>query len=136
MAKRTILYFEGIYHRLEEIPQDVKNTLTKILQGEYAAVTLKSIGSSLYSARVNDADRLIFTIYENKLLLLEIIRQHAYQKAKFVNPQAEKRLQAFISEQGFSIEDGPHEEDVKALELQGFTDEVEEVEYRGSIRSE
>ena len=67
--------------------------IDSLRMGNYAeaALDLKQLkGHRIYSARVNQSDRLLFTTIEisNKrhLLFLEVIANHDYQKSKFLKP--------------------------------------------------
>jgi len=90
MPKQRILYWDGLKSQLDNIPNELKNTLKQILLGEYAAAWLKKIGDNLYSSRINNTHRLLFTTQDRQLILLEVVLNHDYQKAKFLNPQVLK----------------------------------------------
>ncbi len=86
-----VLFWKGIISPRDDL-RDFEETVSKLLQGEYKAANLdlkKCRGLSLYTARVNRSDRLLFTTVEkdNKpyLLLLEVIPNHDYQKSRFLN---------------------------------------------------
>ena len=64
----------------------------------HGADARKMVGSPFYRARLNDKDRLLFRFVahggKSHLVLLEVIRNHAYEKSRFLNGAAvdENRL--------------------------------------------
>ncbi|MBI3598081.1 MAG: hypothetical protein HY201_01280, partial [Nitrospirae bacterium] len=61
-----------------------------LCEGNFRAANAKKlIGARYYRAKLNDADRLLFTFarYQGKklILLLEVIRQHRYHLSRFLN---------------------------------------------------
>ncbi len=86
-----ILFWKGIVSPREDL-KNFEETILKLLQGEYKAANLdlkKCRGLLLYTVRVNQSDRLLFTTVkiDSKpyLLLLEVIYHHDYQKSRFLN---------------------------------------------------
>ncbi len=57
--------------------------------GNFQAAEVKKVGNNLYRARLNRSDRLLFSLhkYQNEtcILVLEHIRQHAYEQSRFLH---------------------------------------------------
>jgi len=55
---------------------------------DFKSAEVKKVGDNLYRARLNQRDRLLFSIYrhqeQNYVLLLEFIKNHAYQDSRFL----------------------------------------------------
>lgn len=81
---RTLIYNEL---RTDQIP-----SLTKVRQlletGNFRQAEVKKVGDNLFRARLNKSDRLLFSLYrygqETVCLLLEHIRNHAYDRSRFL----------------------------------------------------
>ncbi|WP_031437732.1 ankyrin repeat domain-containing protein [Methylobacter tundripaludum] len=63
--------------------------LKKYLQDDdFKSAEVKKVGDNLYRARLNQRDRLLFSIYQhqqqNYVLILEFIKNHAYQDSRFL----------------------------------------------------
>ncbi len=63
--------------------------LQKYLQDDdFKSAEVKKVGDNLYRARLNQRDRLLFSIYQhqqqNYALILEFIKNHAYQDSRFL----------------------------------------------------
>lgn len=60
-----------------------------IADEDFRAAQVKKIGDNLYRARLNSSDRLLFSLYrynnESYALILEWIKNHAYEKSRFLN---------------------------------------------------
>ena len=86
-----ILYWRGYVNANIELinNEDVEETVNKIVLGEYQAVNLEKLhGHSIYSARINKSDRLLFTTTKDHngshMVLLDVVRNHDYHKSKFL----------------------------------------------------
>ncbi|MDM7997954.1 MAG: DUF1186 domain-containing protein [Acidobacteriota bacterium] len=71
----------------------VDRTAALLRAGDFrAADARKMAGSPFYRARLNDKDRLLFRFVmhggQSHLVLLEVIRNHAYEKSRFLNGAA------------------------------------------------
>jgi len=71
----------------------VERATALLRKGDFrAADARKMMGSSFYRARLNDKDRLLFRFVKHggnsHLVLLEVIRNHAYEKSRFLNGAA------------------------------------------------
>ncbi|MCK9398097.1 MAG: hypothetical protein M0Q44_21235, partial [Methylobacter sp.] len=59
-----------------------------LLDDDFKSAEVKKIGDNLYRARLNQRDRLLFSIYrhqeQNYALILEFIKNHAYQDSRFL----------------------------------------------------
>ncbi|SFN10751.1 ankyrin repeat domain-containing protein [Nitrosomonas communis] len=57
-------------------------------EDNFRSAEVKKIGENLYRAKLNQRDRLLFSIYryqeENYALILELIKNHAYQDSRFL----------------------------------------------------
>ena len=55
---------------------------------DFRSADVKKIGDNLYRARLDRSNRLLFALYQHKgercALMLEHIRQHAYEKSRFL----------------------------------------------------
>lgn len=78
-----------VYNELDpkSIPGFAK--LQKYLQDDdFKSAEVKKVGENLYRARLNQRDRLLFSIYrhqeQNYALILEFIKNHAYQDSRFL----------------------------------------------------
>jgi hypothetical protein len=63
--------------------------LQKYLQDDdFKSAEVKKVGDNLYRAKLNQRDRLLFSIYryrqQNYALILEFIKSHAYQDSRFL----------------------------------------------------
>lgn len=63
--------------------------LKKYLEDDnFKSAEVKKVGDNLYRAKLNQRDRLLFSIYryqeENYALILEFIKNHAYQDSRFL----------------------------------------------------
>ncbi len=71
----------------------IERTAAFLREGDFrAADARKMTGSPFYRARLNDKDRLLFRFVmhggQSHLVLLEVIRNHAYEKSRFLNGSA------------------------------------------------
>ncbi|MBT9098947.1 PhoH family protein [Methylovulum psychrotolerans] len=83
-----------IYNELnpKTIPGFAK--LKKYLEDDdFKSAEVKKVGDNLYRARLNQRDRLIFSVYhhqqESYVLLLEFVKNHAYQDSRFLRQASE-----------------------------------------------
>lgn len=81
------------------LEEHVERAAALLREGDFrAADARKMTGSPFYRARLNDKDRLLFrfVVHDGKtsLVLLEVVRNHAYEKSRFLNGAAvdESRL--------------------------------------------
>lgn len=63
--------------------------LQKYLEADdFKSADVKKVGDNLYCARLNQRDRLLFSIYrhqeQNYALLLEFIKNHVYEDSRFL----------------------------------------------------
>ena len=76
--------------------------ISQLMAGEYKALSLERLRGftqpPIYSIRVNDATRILFTTYDHKACLLDVVLNHDYDKSRFLkNPAV---LAAFLSKLG------------------------------------
>lgn len=80
-----ILHYNGL--DIKKIP-NYKKVSQAIMEGNFARAQVKKIGDNLYRARLNDKDRLLFSLYlyenETYALILEWIKNHDYDKSRFL----------------------------------------------------
>ncbi len=83
-----------IYNELnpKTIPGFAK--LRKYLEDDdFKSAEVKKVGDNLYRARLNQRDRLLFSIYHHEqqsyALLLEFIKNHAYQDSRFLRQDSQ-----------------------------------------------
>ena len=72
------------------LEQYVEHATALLREGDFrGADARKMVGSPFYRARLNDRDRLLFRFVahggKSHLVLLEVIRNHAYEKSRFLN---------------------------------------------------
>lgn len=86
----TIFFWEGFINP-ELLEEEYPSILEQLKAGEFQSLHLdlkKSAHHRIYSIRLNDSDRLLFTTITSHskayLLFLEIVYNHDYQKAKFL----------------------------------------------------
>lgn len=98
----------GDEERFNSVP--CKKTIEQLLTCQYKSARLEKLhGSEIYSARIDDANRLLFStisVEENKkhLLLLDVILNHNYKKSPFLKPGVlDKFYQSGFSEQTLDI---------------------------------
>ncbi len=98
MAIRVLRYNEldtaGLAERVDRAERFLQG-------GDFRAADVKKlVGTPFYRAKLTDADRLLFRFArrgdETYLLLLEVIRNHAYERSRFLNGAAvdERRIEA------------------------------------------
>ena len=92
-----VYYWRDIYGDLEKFAPYF-STLERLMQGERSGLHLERLRSSanppIYSIRVNERDRLLFTLHQDSICLLDVVLNHDYEKSVFVrHPQ---KVQAFV----------------------------------------
>ena len=59
---------------------------------DFHSADVKKVGDNLYRAKLNRNDRIILSIYQHLgkpyALILEYIKNHAYEKSRFLNQNA------------------------------------------------
>ncbi len=80
-----ILFYNEI--QSEEIPE-LEKTTHFLMNDDFRSADVKKLDDTLYCARLNRADRLLFTLYKSGkytyALILEHIKNHAYEKSRFL----------------------------------------------------
>lgn len=101
---KKIFYWQGILAD-PDVLSTYSEIFEKLISGNYksANLDLKKLNHCrIYSARINDTDRLLFTtITINKkpfLLFLDVILNHDYEKSRFFKPQVLKKFLQLHSE--------------------------------------
>jgi hypothetical protein len=84
-----ILVYNGLITR--QIPGFAK--MVKYLEADdFKSAEVKKVGDNLYRARLNQSDRLLFSVYRHQgqayALILEFIKNHAYQDSRFLRRAA------------------------------------------------
>jgi hypothetical protein len=78
-----------VYNELEprKIP-NFKKVATFLEKGDFRSAEVKKLGPNLFRARLDKSDRLLFALYRHQnetcILALEHIRNHAYEKSRFL----------------------------------------------------
>lgn len=116
----TIFYWNGILDP-SGFSSEYSETIEKIVNGNYQSTDFeKLLGHNVYSARINQSDRLLFaTIQVNGkpyLMLLDVVLNHDYAKSRFLKPAVLKHYLELhgkaISEEligkHFETHQGPH----------------------------
>lgn len=88
--QNKIYYWNGILDP-RGLSSDYEQIIEKIIEGNYQGLDLEKLtGHHVYSVRVNQSNRLLFTtiIVNNKpyLMLLDEIMNHDYAKSRFLKP--------------------------------------------------
>ncbi|MEE9351472.1 MAG: AAA family ATPase [Thiotrichaceae bacterium] len=80
-----ILFYNEI--QPEEIPE-LEKVIHFLMNDDFRSADVKKLDNTLYCARLNRADRLLFTLYKSGqhtyALILEHIKNHAYEKSRFL----------------------------------------------------
>lgn len=102
-----IFYWNNIYNK--RLIEQHSEILEKLQAGHFKSADLdlkKSVsGEKLYTVRLNDADRLLFTTIQDAngqpaIMLLEEVKNHDYQKSRFLKPAV---LSAFLKNKAPAI---------------------------------
>ena len=72
------------------VARQYQKVLEQLRQGDFRSAEVKKLrGSGLYRAKLDDSNRLLFKLAEHRgrpwLLILEVVRNHDYAKARFLN---------------------------------------------------
>src|ERR687898_886098 len=72
------------------VTKQYEQVLAQLQNGDFRSAEVKKLRrAALYRARLDDKNRLLFTIGEHAgrpyLLILEVVRNHDYAKARFLN---------------------------------------------------
>src|SRR5712691_7761340 len=72
------------------VTRQYEKVLEQLRQGDFRSAEVKKLrGSGLYRAKLDDKNRLVFKLAEHGacrwLLILEVVRNHDYAKARFLN---------------------------------------------------
>ncbi|KTC78391.1 UvrD-helicase domain-containing protein [Legionella brunensis] len=86
----TIYYWEKLIGDPVQLAS-YQETINKLVRGDYNAADLEQLkGHRVYSVRINQSDRLLFTTIHIQgkpcLLLLEVVLNHKYHRSRFLNP--------------------------------------------------
>lgn len=87
----------------------LQNLVEKLLSGEYASTNLEKIQhgeQKIYSARINDKARMIFTNFvkegQQSLLILDVLENHEYDRCHFLDKQYIKHFFGNLREENIS----------------------------------
>lgn len=113
--QRKVSYCKGVID-VNHLSYEVADVISRLEDGEDAGLCIEKLrGHNLYSCRLNQADRLLFTYVEidgaNYLLLLDIVRNHDYDKSFATKPRV---LGKFLELNGRVIADSIKREDFAA----------------------
>jgi hypothetical protein len=95
----TIFYWNGILDP-SGLSSEYSETIEKIVNGNYQSTDFeKLLGHNVYSARINQSDRLLFTTIQVNgkpyLMLLDVVLNHDYAKSRFLKPAVLKHYIEF-----------------------------------------
>ena len=104
MMPQKIYYWKGCVNQARFV--DYQKTIDQVLFGDYqsADLDLKTLknASRVYTARINDADRLLFKTLvvdgQPQMLLLDVITNHDYTKSKYFRRHAAQTPSATLPE--------------------------------------
>lgn len=105
---RILIYNELCTDRIPNF-QKVRSLLEV---GNFRQADVKKVGNNLFRARLNKSDRLIFSLYrygdETVCLLLEHVRNHAYDRSRFLAGATidEDKIPALVELPENAIEEG------------------------------
>ncbi len=79
-----------LYNEINPVKIPGFNKLKTYLEADdFRSAEVKKVGDNLYRARLDRSNRLLFSIYryqgESYALVVECIKQHAYEKSRFLN---------------------------------------------------
>lgn len=102
---KTVFYWRGIVGDVDLL-SNYKRQIDRLLSGDYKGLSLEKLhgvkGPSIFSIRVNDATRLLFTTYKGNICLLSEVLNHKYESNPFLkDPQV---LKAFLAKVGASFD--------------------------------
>ncbi len=84
---RNVLYWKECINDLND-SEEYRTTIDALLLGEYANLQLEKLHiqsiSPIYSIRHSHDTRILFTTFQNKICLLEVILNHDYAKSRFL----------------------------------------------------
>jgi ankyrin repeat protein len=84
---KTVLYWKECISDLAGL-EPYATSIQSLLCGEYAALRLEKLNVQsrypLYSIRHSYSTRILFTIVQNKICILEVILNHDYHKSRFL----------------------------------------------------
>ena len=87
---RKVFYWNGIVDP-RGLSEQYEDVVGKLIEGNYAGLDLEKLrGHDVYSVRINQSDRLLFTTImvngEPYLMLLDEVLNHDYAKSRFLKP--------------------------------------------------
>lgn len=112
----TVYYWQGIAG-CTELFAPYQTKIQQLREGHYKALSLEELNTQgeppIYSIRVNKKIRILFTVFEGQLLLLNVLKDHKYKRNPFIRHKAVLRQflnKAHESEPVLADEDDEHEE--------------------------
>ena len=89
----SIYYWRDIYGDLEHM-----DTIYRLFQGERAGLHFERLRHDgplpIYSIRLNLADRLLFTTFQDSLCLLDVVFNRDYHKSRFLSAYVKEWLKS------------------------------------------
>lgn len=83
----SVLYWKECINDLSQL-EEYSATINALLGGEYANLNLEQLHiqsiSPIYSIRHSSSTRLLFTTFQGKICILEVILNHDYAKSRFL----------------------------------------------------
>lgn len=84
---KNVLYWKACISDLNEF-QEYSTTIDALLNGEYKNLDLEQLQVTslypIYSIRHSHATRILFTTFQDKICILEVILNHDYAKSRFL----------------------------------------------------
>jgi len=99
-----------------------RTEINQLIAGEYAALSLEKIQRAsrtpIYSIRINEDKRILFTTYNGKICLLDVVLNHDYHKSRFLkNPAI---LNAFLNRHSEHLLASAAETPLSGVEIEDF----------------
>ncbi|WP_252179551.1 ankyrin repeat domain-containing protein [Endozoicomonas sp. 4G] len=108
---KTLLYSDLQPEKIKGLPK----TLKALEEDDFVRADVRKVDHNLYRARLNKSDRLLFSLYSYEgstyCLVLEHIRNHAYEKSRFLSRGAEideEKIPTVASSEALTIEPLPY----------------------------
>lgn len=98
-----VFYWNDVFNSSEKF-LPYQEELNALLTGDYKSLHLKKLKGNhhppIYAIRLNIKHRLLFTTYQNKLCLLDVVLEHDYHKSRFLkHPQILKTFMLRLPEE-------------------------------------
>ena len=134
-----VLYWNGIIPFNASKFEEYKPLILRLLSGDTKGVDLdlkRANKHKIYSVKINDANRLLFTTVNHQILLLEIVLNHDYQKSRFLQSGVLKAFKDKHVDELQQVHSPIWFDDIslEALDLQSAEQTTSTVTYKPVIR--